>query len=418
MQPEQSKMRRVVITGMGALAPNGNSVEEMWESLINGRGGITRVTAFDSTPFTSQIGGEVKGFDPTEWLNPKEIRRMDRFVQFAIVASKMAVKDAGLEIEKEDPHRIGVVVGSGIGGIKTIEEQHSLMLEKGPQKISPFFIPMLIVNMAPGMIAMQLKVKGPNFCITTACATSNHCVGEAWRLIQCGDADAIIAGGSEAAVTPLGYAGFCSLKALSTRNDAPEKASRPFDKERDGFVMAEGAGIVILEELEHARKRGARIHAELVGYGASADAYHMTAPAPGGEGAVACMRVAMESASVNPDDVDYINAHGTSTVLNDKFESMAVKEVFKEHAMKLPISSIKSMIGHLLGAAGGAELIATILTIKHGVIPPTINYEHPDSECDLDYVPNTAREQDVKIALTNSFGFGGHNATLVVKEFE
>jgi 3-oxoacyl-[acyl-carrier-protein] synthase II len=418
MQPEQSKMRRVVITGMGALAPNGNSVEEMWESLINGRGGITRVTAFDSTPFTSQIGGEVKGFDPTEWLNPKEIRRMDRFVQFAIVASKMAVKDAGLEIEKEDPHRIGVVVGSGIGGIKTIEEQHSLMLEKGPQKISPFFIPMLIVNMAPGMIAMQLKVKGPNFCITTACATSNHCVGEAWRLIQCGDADAIIAGGSEAAVTPLGYAGFCSLKALSTRNDAPEKASRPFDKERDGFVMAEGAGIVILEELEHARKRGARIHAELVGYGASADAYHMTAPAPGGEGAVACMRVAMESASVTPDDVDYINAHGTSTVLNDKFESMAVKEVFKEHAMKLPISSIKSMIGHLLGAAGGAELIATILTIKHGVIPPTINYEHPDPECDLDYVPNTAREQDVKIALTNSFGFGGHNATLVVKEFE
>jgi 3-oxoacyl-[acyl-carrier-protein] synthase II len=272
--------------------------------------------------------------------------------------------------------------------------------------------------MAPGMIAMQLKVKGPNFCITTACATSNHCVGEAWRLIQCGDADAIIAGGSEAAITPLGYAGFCSLKALSTRNDAPEKASRPFDKERDGFVMAEGAGIVILEELEHARKRGARIHAELVGYGASADAYHMTAPAPGGEGAVACMRAALKSASINPDDVDYINAHGTSTALNDKFESMAVKEVFKEHAMKLPMSSIKSMIGHLLGAAGGAELIATVLTIKHGVIPPTINYEHPDSECDLDYVPNTAREQDVKIALTNSFGFGGHNATLVVKEFE
>ncbi len=410
-------MRRVVITGMGALAPNGNSAQEMWESLCNAKSGIARVTAFDAADFSSQIGGQIKDFDPKAWINPKELRRMDRFVQLAVIAAKMAVKDAGLETEKENLQRIGVAVGSGIGGIKTIEDQHSLMIEKGPQKISPFFIPMLIVNMAPGMIAMQLGVKGPNFCVTTACATANHCIGEAWRLMKFGDADVMIAGGSEAAITPLGYAGFCSLKALSTRNDSPEKASRPFDKERNGFVMAEGSGIVILEELEHARKRGARIYAELIGYGSSADAYHMTAPAPGGEGAVACMRLALSNAGINPEEVDYINAHGTSTALNDKFETMAVKEVFKDHAKKLPMSSIKSMIGHLLGAAGGVETISTVLTLRDGIIPPTINYEHPDPDCDLDYVPNTAREQEVKAALTNSFGFGGHNATLVIRKF-
>jgi 3-oxoacyl-[acyl-carrier-protein] synthase II len=390
----------------------------MWNSLRNGRTGIARVASFDPSKFSSQIGGEVKGFDPTVWVNAKEARRMDRFVQFGVAVSKMAVKDAGLDLEKEDLSRIGVVVGSGIGGISTIEEQHTLMIQKGPNRISPFFIPMLIVNMAPGMIAMQLGAKGPNCCIVSACASAAHSVGDASLMIKFGDADIIIAGGTEAAVTPLGFAGFCALKALSTRNDAPEKASRPFDKERNGFVMAEGAGVVVLEELEHAKKRNARIYAELIGYGSTADAFHMTAPAPGGEGAAACMRMAVKNSGITPDNVDYINAHGTSTELNDKYETMAIKEVFKEHARKLAISSNKSMFGHLLGAAGGVELISTVLTITNGVMPPTINYEHPDPECDLDYVPNVAREKAVKIAISNSFGFGGHNASLVVRKFE
>ena len=410
-------MRRVVITGVGALAPNGNNAQEMWESLCKGRSGIARISSFDPSPFPTQIGGEVKGFDPKVWINPKEARRMDRFVQFAVVVAKMAVDNAGLDLRKEDLLRIGVVVGSGIGGISTIEEQHTLMVTKGPQRISPFFIPMLIVNMAPGMIAMQLGVKGPNCCIVSACASAGHSIGEAALMIKFGDADVMIAGGTEAAVTPLGVAGFCALKALSTRNDAPEKASRPFDKERDGFVMSEGAGVVILEELEHARKRDARIYAELIGYGSTADAYHMTAPAPGGEGAAACMRMAVKNAGVSPDEVDYINAHGTSTDLNDKYETMAIKDVFRDHAKKLAVSSNKSMFGHLLGAAGGVELISTVFTLNHGIIPPTINYEYPDPECDLDYVPNTAREQSVRVAMSNSFGFGGHNSTLVVRSF-
>lgn len=412
-------MRRVVITGLGALAPNGNSAREMWDALCKGQSGITRVSSFDITPFSSQVGGEIKGYDPREWINPKEARRMDRFVQFAVTVSKMAVDDAGLDIDKEDPWKVGVMVGSGIGGIKTIEEQHTLMVQKGPGRISPFFIPMLIVNMAPGMIAMQLKAKGPNCSVVSACATASHSIGEAWHMIKFGSADVMIAGGAEAAVTPLGYAGFCALKALSTaRNDQPQKASRPFDRERDGFIMAEGAGVVILEELEHALKRGANIYAELVGYGATADAHHMTAPAPGGEGAAACMKMALGSASLTPDKVEYINAHGTSTALNDKFETMAIKEVFGERSRTLPVSSIKSMVGHLLGAAGAVELISAILTLKEGIIPPTINYEYPDPECDLDYVPNTAREVDVTVALSNSFGFGGHNATLAVQRFE
>lgn len=411
-------MRRVVITGVGALAPNGNNAREMWDALCNGRSGIGPITSFDASAFPTRFGGEVKGFDPAKYVSPKEARRMDRFVQFAVAAAKMAMEDSGLDMQAQDPQRIGVIVGSGIGGIKTIEDQHTLMVTKGPQRISPFFIPMLIVNMAPGMIAIQLKLKGPNCCIVSACASAAHSIGDAALMISAGNADLMIAGGSEAAVTPLGFAGFCALKALSTRNDAPERASRPFERDRDGFVMAEGAGIVLLEELEHARKRGARIYAELVGYGSSADAYHMTAPAPGGEGAAACIRMALRNAGVNPGDVDYINAHGTSTEFNDKCETQAIKAIFGEHARKVPVSSNKSMFGHLLGAAGGVELISTVFTIIHGIIPPTINYENPDPECDLDYVPNTAREQKVKVAISNSFGFGGHNATLAVRKFE
>jgi len=411
-------VRRVVITGVGALAPNGNNAREMWDALCNGRSGIGPITSFDASAFPTRFGGEVKGFDPAKYVSPKEARRMDRFVQFAVAAAKMAMEDSGLDMQAQDPQRIGVIVGSGIGGIKTIEDQHTLMVTKGPQRISPFFIPMLIVNMAPGMIAIQLKLKGPNCCIVSACASAAHSIGDAALMISAGNADLMIAGGSEAAVTPLGFAGFCALKALSTRNDAPERASRPFERDRDGFVMAEGAGIVLLEELEHARKRGARIYAELVGYGSSADAYHMTAPAPGGEGAAACIRMALRNAGVNPGDVDYINAHGTSTEFNDKCETQAIKAIFGEHARKVPVSSNKSMFGHLLGAAGGVELISTVFTIIHGIIPPTINYENPDPECDLDYVPNTAREQKVKVAISNSFGFGGHNATLAVRKFE
>lgn len=411
-------MRRVVITGVGAVVPNGNSAPEMWEALCNGRSGIGRVTAFDPSPFSTRFGGEVKGFDPGAWVSAKDARRMDRFVQFAVAAARMAVDDSGIDLETQDRGRVGVIVGSGIGGIKTIEDQHTLMVTKGPQRISPFFIPMLIVNMAPGMIAMQLKVKGPNCCIVSACASAAHSIGEAFLVLRSGAADAMLAGGSEAAITPLGFAGFCALKALSTRNDAPERASRPFDRDRDGFVMAEGAGIVVLEELEHARKRGARIYAELVGYGASADAYHMTAPAPGGEGAAACIRMALESGRIAPADVDYINAHGTSTEFNDRCEAQAIRAVFGERTRTLPVSSNKSMFGHLLGAAGGVELISTAFTIIHGIIPPTINYENPDPECDLDCVPNTAREQTVRVAISNSFGFGGQNATLAVRKFE
>jgi len=411
-------VRRVVVTGVGALAPNGNNARDMWDALCNGRSGIAPVTSFDARVFPTRFGGEVKGFDPSKYVGPKEARRMDRFVQFAVAAAKMAVEDSGIDLQRQDASRIGVIVGSGIGGIKTIEDQHTLMVTKGPQRISPFFIPMLIVDMASGMIAIQLKLKGPNCCIVSACASASHAIGDAYLTITAGNADLMLAGGSEAAVTPLGFAGFCALKALSTRNDDPAGASRPFERDRDGFVMAEGAGVVLLEELGHARRRGARIYAELIGYGASADAYHMTAPAPGGEGAAACIGMALRNARLSPADVDYINAHGTSTQFNDKCETLAVKTVFGDLARALPISSNKSMFGHLLGAAGGVELISTVFTITHGVIPPTINYEHPDPECDLDYVPNTAREQKVRVAISNSFGFGGHNATLAVRKFE
>ena len=410
-------MKRVAITGMGVLAPNGNSVGEMWEALWNGRSGMGRVTDFDISFSPSQIGGEVKGFNPSKWVSPKEAKRMDRFVQFAVAASRMAVSDAGLDLEKEEPQRIAISVGSAVGGIKTIEEQHALMMTKGPQRISPFFIPMILVNMAPGMIAMQLKVRGPAYSIVSGCASAAHSIGEAWLRIRFGEADVMITGGAEAAITPLSYAGFCAMKALSTKwNDTPEKASRPFDRERDGFVLSEGAGILILEELEHAKRRGANIYAELTGYGASMDAYHITAPDPEGEGASACMREALRSAGVNAEDVRYVNAHGTSTKLNDKLESIAIKRAFGRHARKLAVSSNKSMLGHLQGAAGAVELISTILTVKEGIIPPTINYEYPDPECDLDYVPNVARECDVAVAISNSFAFGGHNVTLVVRK--
>ena len=409
--------RRVVVTGLGAVTPLGNDVPSYWDSIVNGRSGVGRITQFDPSPYTSQIAGEVRDFDPSNWIKPKDARKMDRFVQFSIVASEEAMKDACLDMAAEDPDRVGVLVGSGIGGLIVIEKQHAVLMEKGPSKVSPFLIPMLITNMASGHVSIRLGAKGPNLCIATACATATHSIGEAARIIASGDAEVMITGGAESATTPLGLAGFCALKALSTRNDAPERASRPFDAERDGFIMSEGAGIVVIEELEHAKKRGARIYCELAGYGLTADAHHMTAPAPEGAGAARCMKRALCSSGLNPDDVDYINAHGTSTRLNDKFETAAIKTVFGDHARRLPVSSTKSMVGHLLGAAGGVELIAAVLALQNGVIPPTINYENPDPECDLDYVPNTARELEVNVAMSNSFGFGGHNATLLIKKF-
>ena len=409
--------RRVVVTGMGVISPIGNSKEEFWDSLTHGRSGVGRLTLFDPTGYDSQIAGQVTEFDAPGRLGRKEARRMDRFTQFAVVAALDAVDDAKLDLSREDPDRIGVLVGSGIGGLSTIEAEHSTLLERGPSRISPFFIPMLIVDMASGQIAIRLGAKGPNFCVATACASASHAIGDSYRIVQRGEAEVMITGGAEAAVTPLGVGGFCAMKALSTRNDEPEKASRPFDKMRDGFIMAEGAGIVILENLEHALSRGAHIHGELVGYGMSGDAYHITAPAPEGEGAARAMQWALKDADLKPEAVDYINAHGTSTQLNDKFETMAMKTVFGEHAKKVAVSSTKSMTGHLLGAAGGVELIACLLTIGRGIIPPTINYEYPDPECDLDYVPNQARRQEVKVAVSNSLGFGGHNAALVIKKY-
>lgn len=410
--------RRVVVTGLGVICPSGIGIKELWDNLIVGKSAGGLIDTFDVSEFDSKIACLVRGFDPAKYISPKDIKRMDPFVRFAVAAAKIAMEDAQLDMKKVDADRVGVLVGSGIGGITTVEEQHKIMLEKGPSRMSPFLIPMLIVNMAPGQISIQTGAKGPNSCIATACATSAHAVGEAARLILHGDADVMIAGGAEAAITNLGLGGFCAMKALSTRNDAPQKASRPFDRERDGFVMGEGAGILILEELSHAKKRGAKIYAELLGYGLTGDAYHMTAPAPDGDGAMRCMKMALRDAGLNPDQVDYINAHGTSTALNDKLETQAIKKVFGSHAKKVPISSTKSMMGHLLGAAGSVELIICSLVIQNGIIPPTINYEYPDPECDLDYVPNTAREAKVEVALSNSLGFGGHNATLVVAAFK
>lgn len=409
--------RRVVITGIGPISPNGQGKKDFWDALVQGRSGIDRIKSFDPSDYSSQIGGEVKGFDPLEYLEPKEVRRMDRFSHFAVAATQMALEDAGLKITPAIENRVGVIIGSGIGGLGTLEEQHKVMLEKGPSRVSPFLIPMMICNMAAGNVAMVFRAKGPNTCVVTACASSSHAIGDAYEIIKRGGADVCIGGGAEAGLTPFGLAGFCALRALSTRNDEPQKASRPFDVSRDGFVMGEGAGILILEELEFAKSRGAHIYCELAGYGASADAYHQTAPDPKGKGAARAMQMALDEAGISPGSVDYINAHGTSTPLNDEFETLAIKNVFGEHAYKLKVSSTKSMTGHLLGAAGGLEAIVCALAIENSIIPPTINLENPDPLCDLDYVPHKAVTQDVSIAISNSLGFGGHNATLLVKKF-
>jgi 3-oxoacyl-[acyl-carrier-protein] synthase II len=411
-------VRRVVITGVGVISPIGNDRSTFWNNLIAGKSGVGPITQFDPSDYPVRIAAEVKDFDPLDFLDRKEARRMDRFVQFAVAASRMALEDARLDMSKEDPDRVGVYIGSGIGGLATWEEQHKILLERGPRRVSPFLIPMMIANMASGQVSIATGAKGPNSSAISACATGTHSIGDAFKIIQRGDADVMIAGGAEATIRPLAFAGFCAAQALSRRNEEPEKASRPFDRERDGFVMGEGAGILILESLDHALKRGAPIIAEVAGYGMTGDAYHLTQPAPEGEGAARAMLRAIRDAGLKPEEIDYINAHGTSTEYNDKFETMAIKKVFGEHAYKLAVSSNKSMIGHLLGAAGGVEAIATALTLKEQVIPPTINYEHPDPDCDLDYVPNEARRTRVRAALSNSLGFGGHNATLAFKAFD
>jgi 3-oxoacyl-[acyl-carrier-protein] synthase II len=409
--------KRVVVTGMGLVIPTGIGVQTAWKNICEGRSGVGRLTRFNPNGFETKIAAEVKGFNPEAYIEKKEIKKMDLFIQYALAATKEALEDSGLKIIPENCEQIGVIVGTGLGGLPSLEKYHQILLEKGPSRVSPFFIPMLIANMASGQIAIQFGVKGINSCLVTACATGAHCIGDAFRAILYGDAEAVIAGGTEANISPLTIAGFNSMKALSTRNDEPERACRPFEKNRDGFVVGEGAGIVILEELEFAFKRGARIYAELVGFGYTGDAYHITAPPPDGDGAIRCMRMAINDAGLKPEEIDYINAHGTSTPLNDATETQAIKKVFGEHAPKIPISATKSMTGHLLGAAGSTEAIFTILTIRDGIIPPTINYDEPDPECDLDYVPNVARRQPVNTAISNAFGFGGTNATLVLKKF-
>jgi 3-oxoacyl-[acyl-carrier-protein] synthase II len=412
-----SSKRRVVVTGVGTVTPVGNNHREFWGSLIEGRSGIGQITQFDASGFDVRIAGEVKNFDASPYLDAKEIRKTDRFVQFGIAAAMMAFGDAALDMTRIDATRIGVYVGSGIGGIETFERQHRILLEKGPSRVSPFFIPMMILNMASGQISMALGAKGPNFASVSACASGAHAIGEAFRAIQRGDCDVMLTGGAEATITTMSVAGFASMRALSERNDEPERASRPFDAGRDGFVMGEGAGIVVLESLEHALARGARIYCEMAGYGSTADAYHITQPAPEGEGAARAMAMSIRDAQVAPEEVTYINAHGTSTPLNDKFETLAIKTVFGTHARELAVSSTKSMTGHLLGAAGGIECVVCTLAIKESTIPPTINYETPDPECDLDYVPNTARKTRVRAAISNSLGFGGHNVALLMKEY-
>lgn len=409
--------RRVVVTGLGAVSPLGTGIDTNWEALCSGKSGIGTITKFDPSPFSSQIAGEVKDFRSQDFLDKQQVRRLDVFIHYAMAAARMAMEDSGLKIDKSNEHRVGCITGSGLGGLGMLEHFHQVLLERGPRKISPFFIPGIIANMAPGQIAIEFGVKGPNLSIETACAASSHALGESFRMIREGIVDAMITGGAEAVVTPLALGGFCSMRALSTRNDEPEKASRPFDLDRDGFIMGEGAGILILEELDHALERGAPVYAELIGYGLSGDAYHVSAPHPEGEGAIACMKMAIDYAGIKREDVDYINAHGTSTKLNDLSENKAIKAVFGDHAYKLAISSTKSMTGHLLGGAGGLEAIYTVLTLKHGIIPPTTNYETPDPECDLDYVPNIARKSDPEIAMSNSFGFGGTNASLIFRVF-
>ena len=409
-------MARVVVTGLGAVAPNGIGVEQFWDNIVHGVSGIATITRFDASKHDTQIAGEVKGFDPLNWIEKKEIRKMDLFIQFAIAAAQMAFDDAGLKVTDDARERMGVFVGTGMGGIPALEESHKILLERGPGRVSAFFIPSIITNMGSGQISMRFGMKGPNSCVCTACATGNHAIGESFRFIQRGDADVMIAGGTEAVITPLTIAGFASMRALSTRNNEPTRASRPFDKGRNGFVMGEGCGLMVLESLEHAQRRGVRIYAELVGYGMSADAYHITLPAL--DGAVRSMRLSLEDAKMAPSEVEYVNAHGTSTPAGDLNETLALKQVFGEYARKLAVSSTKSMTGHLLGAAGGIESVITVLTLSKGMVPPTINYETPDPECDLDYVPNTARAVQVHAALTNSFGFGGTNASLIFKRFE
>jgi 3-oxoacyl-[acyl-carrier-protein] synthase II len=412
--------RRVVITGLGVLTPVGNDVETFWSNLKHGVSGIHTIDAFDTTAYDCKIGGQVRGFDPKPFFkNPKDIRRTDRFSQLAMGAAKIALEDSGIDVANlKQRDRFGVLVSSGIGGLKTLQDQLTILLTKGPSRNSPFTIPMLLSNMASGLISMEFGLHGPNMCIVTACATANNAIGESWRIIKFGDADIFLAGGSEASIVEIGLAGFSAMRALSTRNDEPERASRPFDRDRDGFVISEGAGIVVVEELEHAKARGAKIYCELTGYGLSADAYHMTAPPPDGEGAARAMQLALEHARLSPDQVDYINAHATSTDIGDICETRAIKQVFGDHAHKVAISSTKSMTGHLLGGAGGIEMAACALAIRDSVIPPTINLENPGEECDLDYTPNVAREKKVRVALNNSFGFGGHNATLVATAFE
>jgi 3-oxoacyl-[acyl-carrier-protein] synthase II len=409
--------RRVVVTGLGLISPLGVGVEKSWGAMLRGRSGVRRITHFDASAYATRIAGEVDGFNPEDYIEPKEVKKMDRFIHFGVAASSMAVEDSGLKIDEHNAPRVGVYVGSGMGGLPAIEHYHKVLLEKGPRRITPFFIPMLIINLAAGQISIKFGAKGPNSAPATACATGSHAIGDAFKVIQRGDADAMIAGGTESCITPTGIGGFNAMKALSTRNDEPEKASRPFDRDRDGFIMGEGSGIMIIEELEHAMARKAKIYAEIVGYGLTGDAYHITSPAPGGEGAARCMAMALKDAGMSPPDVDYINAHGTSTKYGDELETQAIKTVFKEHAYKVAISSTKSMTGHLLGAAGGVEAVICALSIHNGILLPTINLDNPDPECDLDYVPNTARKADIRTALSNSFGFGGTNACLLFKKF-
>jgi 3-oxoacyl-[acyl-carrier-protein] synthase II len=409
--------KRVVVTGLGVVTAVGVGIDSFWKNITNGVSGISRITLFDTSDFEVKIGAEVKEFDPAQYLDRKEVKRTDRFVHFAVAATKMALADSGLEINSNNAERIGVIIGSGIGGIKTFEDQTRTFLEKGPKRVSPFFIPMMIPDMGSGFVSIITGAKGPNHTVVTACASGAHSIGDSFRIIQNGDAIAMITGGSEAAITQLAYAGFTSAGALSTNNDDPKGSSRPFDLNRDGFVMGEGAGILIIEELEHAKQRGAKIYAEIVGFGESGDAYHMTAPDPDGDGAARAMERAIIDSNINKDQISYINAHGTSTLANDKLETQAIKRVFGEKAYRIPVSSTKSMTGHLLGAAGGVEAIICALALHDGIIPPTINYQTPDPDCDLDYVPNQARKGELKYALSNSLGFGGHNACLAFKKY-
>ncbi len=410
--------RRVVITGLGVVTPLGNDVESLWSGLVAGQCGIDRITSFDAAQFDTQIAGEVKNFNPAPaFPSPKEVRRTDRYSQFGVYAAWQALKDSGLDLNKSNPDDVGVYIGSGIGGLQTVTEQHKILLERGPGRLSPFMIPMLISNMASGMVSIYFNLRGPNFATCSACATSNHAIGEAWRTIKMGDAKVMLAGGAEATIVPIGIGGFCAMRAMSTRNDDPKRASRPFDKERDGFVMGEGSGVLVLEDLEHAKARGARIYAELCGYGNSADAYHLTAPAQGGEGAARCMRMALRNAGLRPEEISYVNAHGTSTLQGDIAETQAVKTVFGDHARKLVVSSTKGATGHMLGAAGAVEMTICVKALQTDIAPPTINYQVPDPECDLDYVPNEARQMKINAVINNSFGFGGHNASIIGRKF-